>query len=156
MEFRQRYFVSRPGLSFVEVLMVIGVIAILASVSIGGFVASRQRAAVTNQASVAETFIREAKSRAMTARDGQSWGVICDGGSLRTVSFSGNFVTSLRTDDNRLPFASNVTCQTGTEVGFTKLTGQPQADVNFTLFARGTAFKRISIVAPGVITVSTI
>lgn len=153
MELRQRHFLTaRAGFSLTEVLVVVGVLAIVVGISASGAVAARQRASYSKEASVAETTIRQAQQRALTAREGENWGVSCKTNHLQLFSF-----TSIgATDREIMTFHSGVTCQPGSEVRFTKLTGTAEADATFTLRANNRAFFQIQASVPGVITTATL
>jgi prepilin-type N-terminal cleavage/methylation domain-containing protein len=151
MELRQRHCVTfRPGFSLTEVLLVMGIVAVVAAISTAGIVSARQRAGQTKEVTAAETLIRQAQQRALTAREGKSWVVRCDTTHLQT------FVSPANEADKRgaITFESGVTCQPGTSVHFKKLTGLAESEASFVLRAKGQSFYRIQISAAGIISAS--
>lgn len=158
MEFRQRHQLAevprgaqgsalRAGFSLIEVLLVMGVLSILVVLSASGLVSARGKAALKKEASAAEVTIRQAQQRALSARDGQSWGVTCATDRLQTFSFTGG----AETEAGQTVFAAAVRCQGSTEVRFQKLTGVPEADATFVLLAKGSAYRQIKVEQPGII-----
>ena len=153
MELRQRHqLIKRSGFSLIEVLLVMGVLGIITAVSFTGYVSARRRAAIAKEASGAETVIRQAMHRALTARNGQNWGVVCQGDRLQTFSYT----PVTRTDAEITRLASGVRCQGNAEVRFQKLVGVPETASTFVMQADGNAFRQIDISLAGVVTASTL
>lgn len=144
MELRQRYQLTRPGLSLLEVVLIIGVVAIVASFSVRGYAATQQRSRVTKEANQLVSALREAQSRAQTAQSSQGWNLTCDGDVLRLAPLSGG--TPETTVLN-----AGITCDAA-NVSFTKLTGLPTSSASFTLRDHGQAVRRVDVSSGGVVT----
>ena len=150
MEFRQRHQLNRPGVSLIEVLMVIAVIGTISAWGLSGYAASRQHAEVTKESARLESAVREAQSRSMTAQSGHPWGVSCRGQSFDIFAYDGG------TESISQAFSSGVTCPAGDMVKFAKLTGQPITAADLRLSVQGHDVVRLSIGPAGAITIQNL
>jgi len=148
MELRQRHSITRSGFTLTEVLIVIGILAVIVGVSVSGLMTSRERAAQSKDALLMQSAVTQAQQRAQTAREGRGWGVECQSNHVQLFSFNSTTVDYREQTD----FRSGVACSTtGSQVRFTKLSGQPVAETVFTLAAHGKLYRKISITQPGLI-----
>lgn len=154
MELRQ-HTLKTYGFSLVEVLVVVGIVAGLATYGWVTIAQSRTRTVATRAGEETVSAVREVQNWAMAAHAGRGWGLRCDNGILTRFSFTD---TQPMLDQTVLPMRTGFTCDMNPgEVKFSKLTGIPfAAPVNLTVVYGGQALKRIMINGPGVITLNSI
>lgn len=155
---------SRDGFSIVELLTVIGLMAVIATASFLALARRSSSADVTNAGAQVVAALREAQQNAMQQASGTAWGVRFDNATStapRVLTFaSSTYATSSVVSSFALPqrarFAtSSVAAGTAKDIVFTYVTGAPVTSSSVVLVGTtGTTTVTVTVNAVGVITVS--
>lgn len=117
------------GITYVEILLIVGLIAILSSASTpfySNFILKNNTSTAT--ATVVNT-LRKAQSYSMNQKNGSVWGVCLTGGNIRL--FAGTCVSPVIGEDTSIP--AWITVSGLTEITFSKLRGEPSSSLNITV-----------------------
>ncbi len=132
----------RKGFSLVEILIVIGITAVIGVVVLTSLTGRRHRVELENTARQIATLLREAQSRSMSQDSSTSWGVHFENSTTTAAFyelFSGTvYSTSSVVGHYRLPnivrFAtSSVPSGSSSTVIFAQITGLPSASTTISL-----------------------
>lgn len=157
MEPRQRHIgnlskrASTPkGLTLVEVLIVVGIVAMISSFGLLSSSQSRQQARIAAEGVQLQQELRTAQNRSLASYLGRSWAVRCNGASLTTFAFSS---TEPEVSPTTYMLPNGFSCSgSAPAIKFMKLTGRPEVATSFTLQLAGQDVQRIDVSMPGTIT----
>lgn len=131
------------GTTIIELVLVIGMIAILATVFLVNLQGRKGKTELTTTTQQIAALLREAQSRSVAQSSGTSWGVHFEN-STTTASFyalfNGTYSTSSRIGYYRLPATVNYSTSSlasgaSKEVTFTQITGTASASTSITIFS---------------------
>ncbi|MFH0952125.1 MAG: hypothetical protein V1838_02950 [Patescibacteria group bacterium] len=109
------------GFTTIELLAIIGVIAILTTIGVPSYRYMRQNVAVNTSAEEVVDVLRVAQNQSLTAQDGQSWGVHF--AATAYTLYSGDWTAPLFTAEYNLDSGVNIISASLPEVEFSRLTG---------------------------------
>lgn len=132
---------SKKGFTTIELLIVIGFIAVLGVVVLVSLVGRRSRLEFDNTVKQIATLLREAQSRSMAQASSTEWGVHFENSTTTTPSyalFATSYATSTRIGYYRLPQSvryatSSVAEGESLDVTFAQITGLPSTSTSITL-----------------------
>jgi len=137
------------GVSFIEVLMVIAIISILASAGVGGYLAFKKGTEIDLNSQQVANLIRNSQGKAKAMKNDNAWGI--DISSSRALIFKG---TNFSSRDSAFDEITNLKGLTGasgkTQIIFDKLTGLPDSAGTLAL-SNGETTKNIQINAEGLV-----
>ncbi len=119
---------SKSGLTLVEILIVIAVLAILTAVVAVPFSSFREAQAVNSSAALLVSFLKDARSAAVSSKGSSQYGVHFE--TARAVSFKGVAWSEPSPDNREIPLDSTVSISLislaggGSDVLFEQLTGE--------------------------------
>jgi type II secretory pathway pseudopilin PulG len=127
-----KLLLQRSGASFIEVLLVIGIMVFVASFTIPSYRNYQIRSDLDLAANQTEQMINRAKFLSQSGEQASIWGIQAGSGIL----FKGtSFATRDLLYDEHYPFSPTITVSGLTEVTFSKLYGDPSATGVITLTA---------------------
>lgn len=137
-----------------EVLIVIGLVAVLSAIGTMSLARSREHAQRNGAAATVVSIVKDAQSRAVTAVDGKAWGVRCQGNAVVVFAYTST-QPEVTPEQHALP--AGISCTVGSgDVRFEKLTGTPDGADMITLHAGTEAVSRIDVTTSGSVTESTL
>ena len=134
-----------------EVLMVIAIISILASVSVGSYFFFKKNTDIDLGTQKVTNSIREAQGMAKAMKNDDAWGI--DISASRALIFKGtNFAGRTQSYDQSIPLHGLISASGTTQFIFYKLTGLPYAaSVGTLTLGNGNTTQTIQINAEGLI-----
>lgn len=136
----------RPGFTALELLITIGVIGILAGVSIPSFAQAQQRLRVRQSAAELADVIRQAQTKAIAGIHGSTITVTFQAGSI-TTTIDATGTQAVWAIPAGLNIASDVS-----SVTFNRLTGRPSSPASITVTNDSGNNSAIAVAVSGVIT----
>ena len=124
-----RSLISRSGFSYIELLVVMGIIAIIGITMLVSLGSRKRTADLTTTTQRMASLLREAQSRSMGQASSSAWGVHFDnGGTPFFALFSGTYSTSSRESYYPLPLSvsyvtSTIAANRFAEVTFAQISG---------------------------------
>lgn len=145
---RRKY---NQGLTLVEILLVVGIIAIIAGISVPFYrnFQSSQELDIASKDMLLN--LRDAQNRARSGQDDSVWGVHFNAGFDEHGIFRGTEFSSYYDDPVSIPGVLSVTSNFGTDITFTKALGAPSASGAVTLEGEGGESRQIEITEVGLI-----
>jgi prepilin-type N-terminal cleavage/methylation domain-containing protein len=119
---------SKSGFSFIELLLVMGIIAIVSGVSLISLVGRRNTVTLNTTADKIVALLREAQSRSVGQASSTTWGVHFDNTNIAQPFYSlfaGTYSTSSR--ENVYPLPTNIEFTTvagGADATFAQISGR--------------------------------
>ena len=113
----------QKGFTLVELLIVMGILAILAVVATSNYFAYRNRVNIDGEGSKAVEYFREAITRARSQQDGVDWAIHIDNGASDYYELLSGGATGTPVD--RIYLSSGVTFTATTSSSTVTLTGGP-------------------------------
>ncbi|MGC9968459.1 MAG: prepilin-type N-terminal cleavage/methylation domain-containing protein [Minisyncoccia bacterium] len=134
----------KKGFTIVELLIVIGIIAIITTVSVLTLFNWHSTAVLTSTTKQIGALLREAQSNTMAQNQGAAWGVHFDNTTSTAAfyslfyTFNGTYASSTRVGQYPLPAGicyatSSVNVGSSTDIIFSGISGQPSASVTIML-----------------------
>lgn len=142
------------GISYVQLLLVIALLAILAGISAPYLLSWQQRERVRTTATMLWADLHYAQSKAMQLELGEPWGIHIDDASKEYVLFSGTTYNPTDSNNEPIAYANSVSITPSTDLVFAGLTGEPITGTDTTLTVAatsGVATITITINAAGLI-----
>lgn len=153
--------VFKCGFSTIELLIVIGIIGILAIVSLPNLVGRRSRVELDNTARQIAASLREAQSRSLAQESATSWGVHFENSTTTSpfyALFKGSYSSSTRVNYSRLPSSlgyatSSIPLGAAKEVTFSQISGLASAATSTTIYllTDATQSSTISVASSGAV-----
>jgi len=142
---------KRSGLSLIELLLVIAIVAILGAITIPFTSSWISKSAVADKTNEVVSFLRSAQSGSISGKAGGPWGVKTE--ATKAILFQGSTYAGRNTTyDQVITFPSVITA-TNAEVVFDTLSGNPANAVTITVSSTRKT-KTISVSATGTINVN--
>jgi prepilin-type N-terminal cleavage/methylation domain-containing protein len=143
----------RRGVSLVELLLTIGIIAIISTVMLVNLLGRRNTTELNLAGQRITALLREAQSRAMSQASSTTWGVRFDNTNAAApfaALFSGAYSTSSREDIYLLPAglqfaASFLPAGSSTSAVFVQITGRPLATSSVRIASRNSTSTIVTI-----------
>lgn len=141
--------VMKKGFTLVELLVSLGIIAIIATISVIGLSGYRSGDVLASATKQVGALLREAQSNAMAQSQGAAWGVHLDN-TTTTAAFyslfytmSGTYASSVQVNRALLPSgvcyaSSSVAVGSSTDIIFSGISGLPSASATIILQLLGT------------------
>ena len=143
------------GYSYVQMLMVIALLAILAAVSSPYYLSWQQRQQVRSTSSMLLADLRYAQSRAMQREQDATWGMIVEDSSKQYVLFRGSTYAPTDSYNQTISYPDSivVSASPSSQVVFAGLTGVPDNATTLTITSTSlpSASNTITINAEGVV-----
>ncbi len=139
----------KKGFTMVELLVTLGVIAVIATFSVIGLSGYRSTATLTSATKQVGALLREAQSNAMAQSQGAAWGVHFDN-TIATAAFyslfytmNGTYASSVQVNRSLLSAgvcyaSSSVPVGSSTDIIFSGISGRPSASATIILQLLGT------------------
>ncbi|MFN7088654.1 MAG: Tfp pilus assembly protein FimT/FimU [Candidatus Paceibacteria bacterium] len=159
------YHLPRGGFTVVELLIVVGVIAILAAITTAAYFGTYRQSILDSTVQEIAVYLRFAQQKAFSQEEGQVWGVHFEnpssGDGFYELFFGSPYNSNNAREKKFLPSQLKYLAPASgasTDVIFAKLTGNPTAtaslEITFKSESAGTSKKRvININASGVVTI---
>jgi prepilin-type N-terminal cleavage/methylation domain-containing protein len=150
---------SKSGFTLIEVLVVIGISALILSATITTFSSMGDMQSLDKDIEVAESYLIKAKNQTVNARSGIQYGVHFASSTITlfngTVYSAGSSTNSVYSLSNKAEISS-IGLSGQTRVYFERVTGEPSATgtITFRLKSRPTITKSLIIHATGLVEVS--
>jgi len=141
---------SQKGLTMIELLVVIGILAVCSVGATAVLAKSRARSVLSTEASRFADTLLETQHMAITAQQGKTWAISCSGSTWQRYGYTEEIpdpTPEIHTFDGRMHCTASAP-----EIRFHKLTGMPESPITFTLSLDGTAV--ISVSQVGTVTVT--
>jgi prepilin-type N-terminal cleavage/methylation domain-containing protein len=137
----------KKGFTIIEILIVVSIIAILASIFVGAFVTFRRSATLDRDTETVVENLRKARTQTLTSQDGAAYGIHFASTTVTlftaptyTLGLSTNQVYDLNTTDTVLALSLT---GGGTDVIFARLTGETSQNGTITLSSTSASTTRI-------------
>lgn len=142
------------GFSYVQLLLVITIMAILAAVASPVYLAWQARQQVRSTSAMLWSDLHYVQSRAMQREQDAEWGVHVDNSSHQYVLFRGSTYASSDAFNETITYANSVSVSPSTDIHFAGLTGAAASAVTLTITATNlpTESRTITINEEGLIT----
>lgn len=139
---------ARAGFTLIELVIVVGVMAIIGTLAMASFAASRRVRDVATSGQNALSVLRTAQTRAVAGQDNTPWGVRLE--TNRFILFSGSaYAGSPNTTIYTLPASAQITdiafAGGGQEIVFRRLDGRTDQAGTFNVQAIGSASQTFSV-----------
>lgn len=149
------YKSRKPGITVIEVLITLSIVALISAAGVFSYGQSRKQATIAGEGDTLIQIVREVQNRSQVANYGRAWGVFCSQNSYTTFSFTAD---EPELNPETFSLAPEFSCSTSADaIRFEKLTGIPElAQSNLSLQFRGEAVMRIEVASPGTLTLITL
>ncbi|MFA6553598.1 MAG: type II secretion system protein [Patescibacteria group bacterium] len=141
---------EQNGFTLIEVLIVVGIVAVIATFGSMSLAASRERAQTRSTGDSVVQLVREAQSRSMTAQNGRAWGLRCQLNTIILFSYTST-QPELTPETTVLPQGYSCSIEHG-PVQFEKLTGASLSATSIVLEVQGHDLSKVDIAISGQIT----
>lgn len=115
----------RSGISYIQVLVVVAMIAILAAISSPYYLhfQSRQQLSATAETLLAD--IRLAQSKAMQRDKGDQWGIHINNTAGEYTIFYGELYSAVESNNITVQYPTNISLSPNQDISFAPVTGTP-------------------------------
>jgi len=121
----------KKGVTFIEIIVVIGLIALIGLTTIPIGASFIERGNLRNKSGELSALLRLAQINSISGKNGTNWGVTVTPGQM--VLFSGDSYATRNTDlDETFTVPGNININTG-EVVFARANGNPNAPISFNI-----------------------
>jgi Tfp pilus assembly protein FimT len=143
----------RAGFSYVQLLLVVALLVILAGISAPYYLTWQARQQLRTTSSMLWADLHYAQSRAMQREQDAGWGVHFDNSTHSYTLFHGSTYLSSDVYNETIQYSSNVTITPTTDIAFAGLTGEVTSPITYTITSNSlpTETETISINVEGLI-----
>ena len=145
------------GFTLIELLVVIGILIIVAGLSIPFFQTFQASSDLYTHAHTITKTLRRAQQQAIAGRHESSWGVYFDNGDKKFILFKGqDYATRDQSYDEETEYPSSFSVSTdfGDEIYFSLYSGAPRTAGTVTITGQSSASKSISISDIGLVQIN--
>ena len=146
---------NNKGVSLVELLLVVAIIAIVASLSVPFYRSFQIEEQLNTVSKDALQVLREAQNKSITAQEDSAWGVHFSSTSPDFGTFQGILFAAYYHDNYNVPPSITISTDFGEDIYFEKLTGNPSSAGVVTIEDNIGGSKTITISDVGLINYST-
>lgn len=151
-----RYNHYTKGLSAIELLVVIGVVVLLAVITVPSLMSLRRNQALQNSVNATVSLIQEARTKSLASYNGTFYSVYID--TTQAVLFTGGTYTAGDASNKVVPYETPVTRQAlslqggGSSIQFDRLKGTTAQHGTLTLGITGGESRTITVSESGLVT----
>lgn len=123
----------RSGITYIQVLVVVAMIGILAAISSPYYLhfQSRQQLSATAETLLAD--IRLAQSKAMQRNNGDQWGIHIDNAAGEYTIYYGELYSASESNNITVPYPTNISLSPNQDISFAPVTGAPTSATSITV-----------------------